>query len=212
MNQADTQRDLIVLVADADIREAARGLLSRNKTLGIAEISFDVIQHNNRDSGCRTQAANYLRQYLRDYHRSLVLFDRNGCSSSLSRADIQKQVESDLRRNGWEDRSKAIVIDPELEAWIWGFQEALPVLGWSGSYGSLKGWLSEQKLWRTSAPKPPDPKKALKRVMEHTKNRRRSPRIYEQLAREANFEHCQDPAFCELMDTLQLWFPLGSNP
>ena len=29
-------------------------------------------------------------------------------------------VETDLSRNGWADRTKAIVIDPELEVWVWG--------------------------------------------------------------------------------------------
>lgn len=211
MNYAARKKDLIVLAADADIEKVAEGLLDRSENLGIAQIDFDVFRHNNRDAGCRTQAANFLRQYIRDYHRSLVLFDRKCCSSSRSRVDIQKEVESDLRRNGWKNRSKAIVIDPELEAWVWGYQEALPALKWNGSYRSLKGWLSKRRLWPASAAKPPDPKKALKAVMKHTK-RRRSPRIFEQIAREANFKHCQDAAFDELRSTLQLWFPLGSSP
>ena len=200
-----------MLVADADIREATRGLLGRSESLGIAQIDYDIIQHTKRDPGCRTQAANYLRPYLRRYVHSLVIFDRDGCTSNDSRTDIQNRVESDLRRNGWKNRSKAIVIDPELEAWVWGYQEALPALRWNGSYRSLKGWLSKNRLWPVSASKPPDPKKALEAVMKHT-GRRRSPRIYEQIAHAANFEHCQDAAFNEFRNTLQLWFPLGSSP
>ena len=211
MSQSAPQKDLVVLVADAHIRGATKGLLSRSENLGIAQIDFDITPHNPRDPGCRTQAKNYLRQYLRYYVHSLVIFDRHGCTSDDSRTDIQNRVESDLRKNGWEDRAKAIVIEPELEAWVWGYQEALPALKWKGSYRSLKGWLSKRRLWPASAAKPPDPKKALEAVMKHT-GRRRSPRIYEQIAREANFEHCQDAAFNELRNTLQLWFPLGSSP
>lgn len=211
MNQPAPQKDLVVLVADTDILQAMKVLLRRSESLGIAPIDFYVFPHHNRDPGCRTQAANYLRPYLNSYRRSLVLFDREGCSSNFSRTDIQCQVELDLRRNGWEDRSKAIVIDPELETWIWGYQEIVPALAWHGNYGSLRNWLSERKLWPVSEAKPPDPKKALEAVMKHTK-RRRSPRIYEQIAQAANFEHCQDAAFDELKNTLQLWFPLGSDP
>ena len=207
MNQAAAEKDLIVLAADADIRFAMQALLSRSESLGIAPIDFNVVRHHNRDSGCRTQAANYLRPRLGRYARSLVIFDRDGCSSNSSRVDIQNRVELDLRRNGWEDRSKAIVIDPELEAWVWGCQEALLVLGWSEEYGSLRSWLDEQGLWPASAQKPPDPKKALDAVRRRT-GLKRSPRIYERIASAANFAHCQDVAFCELKDTLQLWFPL----
>lgn len=210
MNQPAPQKDLVVLVADADILQAMKVLLRRSESLGIAPIDFYVFPHHNRDPGCRTQAANYLRPYLNSYRRSLVLFDREGCSSNFSRTDIQCTVELDLRRNGWEDRSKAIVIDPELETWIWGYHEIVPALAWRGDYGSLRNWLSERKLWPVSEAKPPDPKKALEAVMKHT-GRRRSPRIYEQISKVANFEHCQDAAFNELRSTLQLWFPLGTT-
>ena len=207
MNQADAEKDLIVLAADADMGYAVQALLSRRKSLGIARIEFDVIRHNEKDPGCRTQAANYLRPHLGRYARSLVIFDRDGCSSNDSREDIQGQVEGDLQRNGWQGRSKAIVSDPELEAWVWGYPEALPVLRWNESHRDLKQWLGNKNLWSSSAQKPLDPKKALDAVMRRTRLRR-SPRIYERIASAANFEHCQDAAFCELRNTLQRWFPL----
>lgn len=206
MNQAAAEKDLIVLAADADISFAMRALLGRSESLGIAPIDFDVFRHNDRDPGCRTQAANYLRPHRDRYARSLVIFDRDGCSSDRSRVGVQNRVEVDLRRNGWEDRSKAIVIDPELEAWVWGYPETLPVLRWNESHHDLKQWLGNKSLWPASAQKPPDPKKALDAVMRRTR-RRRSPRIYEGIASAANLAHCQDAAFCELKDTLQLWFP-----
>lgn len=211
MSQSAPQKDLVVLVADAHIRGATKGLLSRSENLGIAQIDFDITPHNPRDPGCRTQAKNYLRQYLRYYVHSLVIFDRHGCTSDDSRTDIQNRVESDLRKNGWEDRAKAIVIEPELEAWVWGYQEALPVLGWQDGYDSLRQWLRQEGLWPVSAAKPPDPKKAMKAVMEHTKQKP-GEKVFEQIARAANFKHCQDAAFNELRNTLQLWFPLGSSP
>lgn len=212
MSQSAPQKDLVVLVADAHIQQTIEDLLHQSESLGIAQIAFDIFRHNNKDSGCRTQAVNYLRQHINFYTHSLVVFDRHGCSSSDSRVDIQNQVELGLRRNGWQDRSKAIVIDPELEVWIWGCQEALPVLGWQDGYDSLRHWLRQKRLWPDSALKPPDPKKALKAVMGRTKQRRLSGVLYGQIAHAVNFEHCQDAAFNEFRNTLQSWFPLGATP
>ena len=104
-----------MLVPDADIEQAMKGLLVRTDSIDIAPMDLEIRRHVNRDSGCRTNAANFLRPYLRAYHYALVIFDRHGCGSRGTREEIQEEVEIDLTRNGWEGRSKAIVIDPELE-------------------------------------------------------------------------------------------------
>jgi hypothetical protein len=57
----DKVKDLIVLVADADMEAAVRGLLSRPSALGIRPISFDVKRHVQRDAGCRSGAHDLLR-------------------------------------------------------------------------------------------------------------------------------------------------------
>ena len=199
-----------MLVADAHMEYATKSLLGRSERLGVARIDSHVIRHPNQDPGCRTNAVNYLRQYIRGFRYSLVLFDRHGCGSSRSRQDIQNRVERDLRINGWEDRAKAIVIDPELEAWVWGYPEIAQVLRWKNNYSDLRNWLSEQGVWPAEALKPPDPKVALRRVMKRT-GRIRSARMYEQIAGVANFSNCQDAAFHDLKSTLQSWFP-GENP
>ena len=97
--------DLIVLVADKDLEEAVRALLTRTDDLELGSFRFEVRRHPNRDGGCRTGAANFLRPFLQRYRRSLVLFDRDGCGSNLSRVEIQGDVETDLSRNGWADRT-----------------------------------------------------------------------------------------------------------
>ena len=54
-------KDLLVIVPDADIEQAMKGLLPRTDSIDIAPVDFEVRRHVNRDSGCRTNAANYLR-------------------------------------------------------------------------------------------------------------------------------------------------------
>ena len=119
-----------------------KGLLVRTDSIDIAPMDFEIRRHVNRDSGCRTNAANFLRPYLRAYHYALVIFDRHGCGSRGTREEIQEEVEIDLTRNGWEGRSKAIVIDPELEVWVWSRSPIVAeVLGWDTDFEALDdGW------------------------------------------------------------------------
>ena len=106
-------RDLLVLVPDADIEQAMNGLLVRTDSIDIAPMDFEIRRHVNRDSGCRTNAANFLRPYLRAYHYALVIFDRHGCGSRGTREEIQEEVEIDLRPfdDGWNRRICGLLID-----------------------------------------------------------------------------------------------------
>ena len=201
------QKDLYVLVADLDMLQTMEKLLNRNAKLGIRPIKYAVAKHLHRDSGCRTNASQYLRGHIRDYQYALVMFDRDGCGDCASREEIQHEVERDLANNGWGDRSKAIVIDPELEIWVWTGSNYVPrILGWEGGYEELKAWLAAEKLWPSDCAKPTDPKKAMRAALR--KGRRSvSAKLFGQLAKSTTLRYCQDSAFKELRDTLQHWFP-----
>ncbi|MDD9864538.1 MAG: hypothetical protein OXU54_08200 [Gammaproteobacteria bacterium] len=198
---------LIVLVADQDMAQTVKGLLGRWQSLGIAPVKFEVRRHHNRDGGCRVGATQYLRPFLGNYRHALVVFDFRGSGTRLTREKTQEEVEKALRQGGWEDRAKAIVIEPELEAWVWAASEKVPeILGWKGEYSALKHWLHKQDLWPNDNLKPPDPKTAMERTMRESRSRRTSRKFYE-LASAVKLEHCRDPAFNELKKTLQAWFP-----
>ena len=200
-----------MLVADAHMEYATRSLLDRSESLGVARIDSHVIRHPNKDPGCRTDAVNYLRQYIRGFRYSLVLFDHYGCGDRRRRDEIQRDVEAHLQRNGWEHGAKAIVIEPELEAWLWGdLQTASQCLGWGDNYRRLRDWLASQDLWSKGALKPRKPKEAMIMAMKNASPRnrpKRSARIFQKVAKLAAFEGCQDPAFNEFKETLQSWFP-----
>jgi len=200
-------QDLFVLVADQDIEQTVRGLLGRSSALKIAPVRFEVQVHPNRDNGCRTAAVTYLRPLQNKYRHALVVFDLHGSGSHQSREDTQREVEDALHRNGWEERAKAIVIQPELEAWVWAASEKVPkILGWKKQYSDLKRWLHKQGLWPNASDKPPAPKTAMERTMSESRSRKTSRKFYE-LASTVNLTHCRDPAFNELKETLQAWFP-----
>ena len=203
--------DLIVLVADLDIEQTIRGLLSRPHRIKIDSVSFEIRRHPNRDAGCRTQAAEYLRPFIGRYQRALVVFDLHGSGSTVSREETQQEVELRLGTNGWRDRARAVVIEPELEAWVWTRSPHISrALGWESRYDRLRAWLESEGLWPPEIPKPPDPKRAMQRAMERAalrKRVRRSSTKFHDLAQRIDSRSCQDPAFSELRATLQDWFP-----
>ncbi|MCY4595042.1 MAG: hypothetical protein OXC19_09620 [Bryobacterales bacterium] len=207
MIQGQQRKDLYVLVADQDMLETTKGLLGRTASLGIRTIEYAITKHLNRDSGCRTNAPHYLRSYISNYDYALVMFDREGCGNDKSREEIQSEVETDLAANGWRERSKAIVIDPELENWVWAGSNQVPkALGLGSTYQELRAWLGTEDLWPPSSRKPSDPNKAMRAALKKGR-KRASSRLFVQLATSTKLQHCKDPEFNEFRDTLRLWFP-----
>lgn len=200
--------DLIVLAADKHIAASVETLLrQRRADLGIRAVSFDVRRHPESDPGCRTRAAEFLRPLIRRYRYALVVFDHEGCSSRDAPGEVQRELEGVLGRNGWTGRSKAIVIAPELEAWVWAPSgKVAQALGWNRGFGSLREWLEEQGSWSARSSKPDDPKKALQQALR--RNRKvSSSALFKALAASIAFDDCRDPAFNELRQTLWTWFP-----
>ena len=203
---------LLVVVADAHMRASIRTLLQqRQRALGIELGAFEVRRHPRADPGCRVAIVEQVREALGDFGRLLVIFDYDGCGSTQPPGQIEKKVEEDLTRNGWKGRSKAIVIVPELESWIWGRSEgAARALHWRRGFPALRAWLAEEGLWPPAHAKPPDPKRAAVRTLERSKEELTAA-FYRTLAADADFRDCRDPAFRALRDTLREWYPAGEE-
>lgn len=208
MTHALPPRDLIVLVPDVDMEFAVRGILERPDALGIRPITFDAFRHAQRDAGCRSDCHNFLRMWLREYRYAMVLFDHEGCGKeNIGRAQLERKVEGVLSRNGWTKRSAVIVIDPELEAWVWSDSPAVDeVLGWSGQLPGLRPYLqSVSGLWRSGRDKPERPKEALVQAL-RTAGKPPSPSLFADLAARVSTDRCADPAFRKFRGKLQGWF------
>ncbi len=207
--------DLVVLVPDADIERVLRGLLRRHRSLGIRQLDFKILLHPMRDPGRRVGSAEILRPLRRAHRRALVVFDRHGCGSRNAREAIQRSVEQSLELSGWKDKScKAIVIEPEVEVWLWnGSAHIARALGWD-RYVDLQRYLRRVGLWPEGAQKPTDPKQGLRRAHRAASTRRKrwSPRSFAEIAGTTTLRGCVDPAFVELRDTLRRWFPPRWTP
>lgn len=210
MSDTKGKKDLIVLVADGHIEATLRGIVEHPEKLDIRHVSFDIQLSEESDSGCRQRAADTLRRFHNQYRYALVVFDHQGCGAEKqSREDIQTEVMAQLERNGWQGaRAQVIVIEPELEAWVWSRSPRVPeILGWKGGYKTLKSWLEDEGCWQPTAPKPHDPKRAMRRAIRKSGKAKRSPPTFARLAAEVSFRNCQDPAFNDLKETLKRWFP-----
>ena len=199
---------LIVLAADKHIAASLEVLIERRRAdLGIPPISFDVRRHPESDPGCRTKAVDFLRPLVNQYRWALVIFDHQGCGSTAPREKIQREVELGLERNGWQGRSKAIVIAPELESWVWSpTGDVAHALGWGRDFDQLRAWLADAGLWPGRQLKPTDPKEATRQALR--RNRKvLSSALFKKLAVSVQIDGCRDPAFKELLTILQAWFP-----
>lgn len=206
------QKDLIVLAADRDAENVVTGLLEcRRASLGIAAVTFDCQRHTMRDSGCRRQAPEFLRLFQRTHRHCLVLFDRHGCGSDAPRQDIESGVEAGLRATGWENRCAAIVIDPEIEAWVWSpSPEVDRLLGWSERSPDLREYLRREGFMEEGQPKPEAPKAAMRTALRVAREPV-SARRFRALAEVVSLRGCTDPAFAKFMTILQTWFPANEG-
>jgi hypothetical protein len=202
------QKDLLVLTADKNIEFAVRGVLSRSKSLDIMEITADFRVHPENDPGCLVRGHDFLKPFSNQYNHALILLDREGSGSEQEcRETLEKIIEDKLSVSAWGDRAAAIVIDPELEMWIWSDSpHVASILGWDGRDPDLRSWLLSRNYLEEREVKPSRPKEALEDAL-RTARKPRSSSLYLQLAEKVSLDRCVDQSFVKLKNTLQKWFP-----
>jgi hypothetical protein len=199
-------KDLALVVADKNMDFAMRGILTRHDRLGIRSVSFEIKPHIGRDGGVRTTGPETLSLLRHQFRHGLLMLDWEGAGAEASDAvELEKELDERLTKT-WGNTSKAIVIDPELDAWIWGSDNAMSaVLGWKSSQ-TVREWLAGQGYDFDENQKPLRPKEAFERLMV-VLNRPRSSALYEKVTGRISLARCVDPAFLRLKTTLQSWFP-----
>ncbi len=197
-------KDLVVLVADKNMEEAIKTLLEqRTKAMGIRSITKDVFVHIHRDPGVLNGAHDFLAPFTSQYRYALVLFDREGCGEEYKSAEVlEDEVLQRLAQSGWGGRAAVVVIDPELEVWVWsGSPHVATILGLDQT--TLATVL--QGYSRPNHPKPTQPKEVMEEALRQSYTPR-SASLYGELASRVSLIHCIDPAFQRLRTCLQQWF------
>lgn len=204
--------DLVILVADKNMEQSMKGLLARHKSISIKNINAAYICNPQNDSGCRVRPHDLLRYYLSSAKYALVLFDYEGCGDKISdAAKLEYEVEDILTRNGWEKRCAAVVIEPELERWVWTASEEIPViLGQECSYTELLAHLTNAGFLFDKDNKPCRPKEAVEMLLRQARLPRSSS-IYNSLASKVSLRRCTDRAFVKFTAIIQRWFPVNDD-
>lgn len=204
-------KDLVLLVPDKHICETVCTILDyRRQALHIRELNFKPITHHGRDGGVRKNAHQLLRLHIEHYANAVVIFDLHGCGEEGQKTahEIEDGVMANLTDSGWSnDNALVVVIDPELEAWVWGDSPHLaPILGEENlSTEEIKGYL-RQEGFVFDGGKPTDPKGAMEYILRKSRIPRSSS-IFKKLARKVSLERCEDESFLKLRDFLRRKFP-----
>ncbi len=199
-------QDLVILVPDNDTRFAIESALQRSEALGIRPISFLVRKHPNRDGGVRSTGVDLLASERSQFAHALLVFDHEGSGAEQTPA---AEIEQDLNgRLGalWGPLGKCLVIEPEVDIWMWGSDNMLAqTLRWTNAL-SIRAWLAQHGFAFEQSSKPARPKEALQRVCRELRLPRSSS-VYGDIASAISLRRCTDPAFLRLRTQLCRWFP-----
>jgi hypothetical protein len=210
-------RDCVFLVSDINMAAAFRGFLCRDRfhsSLGCGQFQFDpredlLVDGAGNDSGVYTRAHELLRPYLQSHRHAVVGLDSEWAGSPGAERIIT-DISNKLLANGWNHhRFAVVVIEPELEAWIW---QDSPHIASAFRYRSeqpLRHLLAGEGFWAATALKPERPKESMEFVLQRTR-RPRSSAVYEEVTRRVSIKGCTDSAFQRLSANLRAWFPSES--
>jgi hypothetical protein len=204
--------DLVAIVADKDAGEAIAALLSsRRESLGIRPIQFEIRHVPGKDSAVFRYSPDILRTFIHQAAYSLVVFDFHGCGQETRKSalDVREDVLRRLDLAGWNDRSDVIVLEPELETWVWSDSPRVrEVLGWDDR--DLRGWLRKKGLWHDGELKPAKPKEAMEQALREV-GVSWSASLHRELAEKVGLNRCQAPSFLHLREALRHWFGVDDS-
>ncbi len=205
-------KDLVILAADKDLEFALKGLLDRPEAIGIRAISADIFVEPEHDPACALRGVEFLTHFEAQYQNALLMFDHEGSGKeSMTREALQEELNADFVHTAWGERAKAIVLEPELEAWVWSNSPHVDnVTGWRDREPRLRNWMEDNGWLQADAVKPERPKEAFEAALRQAR-RPRSSSLYKRLADNVSVRRCTDVSFTEFCETLRKWFPKKTN-
>jgi len=207
-----SKRPLVILVADGTMRAVFQAFFKRSRffdTLECAQFDFDPKSEVfndplHTDGGVHKRCDELLRGYQRTHERALVVIDQQ-FGGERPANEIREEMLDRLRRSGWDnERVQVVVIDPELEVWLW--QDNANVEQALRSDGTLRQALIRSGEWPEHTDKPLQPKETIQRLIKA--NRAGAPMaVYATIAGKVAVSRCTDASFAIFKATVQNWFP-----
>lgn len=196
------------------MHSAFEGFLTRQgfcQSLGCGAFDFDPrhdlhVAAGDNDPGLYVRGHELLRPFQTTHRRAVVVLDAEWDGSPGADA-IRDNLTQKILTTGWDgDAFQVIVIEPELENWIWQQNDHVAQgLGFDNRH-HLMADPHIQAAWPAGQIKPTDPKT----IMEALLRKQRIPRssaIYKQITSRISVRHCQDTAFQLLVQRFRVWFP-----
>lgn len=202
------------LLADLECEATLRGFFAReqfHRSLECGAFSFDEREDLLRDAGGKDpgvwkNAHEILRSKQLSHDHALIILD-NAWDGSPNVAAIEQDITRNMVGSGWAvEQFEIIVIDPELESWIWQDNQHVERAFGHDRPPSLRSVLEQANLWPAGAAKPPDPKRAVEVVNSWYRFGPPSA-VFNEIASRVSVRPCTDPSFCKMRAALQRWFP-----
>jgi hypothetical protein len=217
-----TTPKLALLVPDGAYEAVLPALLDpkRAKSLRWSPVPVVPIRDALHDSS--PESVDLLRVYQGECAHAMVFKDLEGSGwEDRGAGALEDSIESELHASGWAaGRVRAIVVEPELEAWLrFGsthmkqlvadrasrqqqFSEQLFKEAVERVVSLNDGWLQPGK--------PRRPKESFEGMLECF-GVQRSNALYGRLAAQESLRGCAVPSFVRFVDTLRSWFPEASG-
>ncbi len=207
-------RDCIFLLADSNMEAAFKGFLCRDqfhRSLQCGAFDFNPgkdlkVASGDNDPGLYTRGHELLKPFIQTHSHAILVLDSEWDGSPGAEA-IDAYISKNLYQSGWaEDNCKVIVIDPELENWIWQRNDNVARHLGLGSASNFPNAIADD-VWPVGQTKPDHPKETLEAVL-RTNRIPRSSSIYQNITSRVSVSRCEDQSFLLLRSTLQTWFPV----
>ena len=190
-----------------------KGLFTRSEALGIRPIEVDILVHPQHDPACALHGVEFLSHLSGQYDHGLLMFDhQDSGKEQIQSQELQDSLNAEFARSPWGERAMAIVLSPELEAWVWSASPHVDdVVGWKERQPPLRRWLIDQGWLQENEGKPSHPKEAFQAALYEARIPRSSS-LYQEIAERVSLRHCTDRSFLEFKDILRSWFPRDRLP
>ena len=206
-----SQGKVVFLVADRAMETVFSKFLNRERFwqgLRCGSFDWDLVRDVQETDGGVHRRGHLILEPFRNTHEYAVVVLDSQFGGELPASRVQQDIETNLKGCGWPaDRIAVIVIEPELEAWIWqNSPHVESAFKHKDKTQSLRDFLSAQRRWPAEAAKPPEPKATAEFLLKRNRAGTATA-IYAKIAEKISVKGCVDPAFRRMRLALRTWFP-----
>lgn len=199
--------DLLLYCADSDMRFSLDTILTnRRESLNIKHIKYKIIVDQLHDSSIVKKDSNYfsLLKNQTNAQKLLVILD-NEWDGSPGKNKIKDRILSNLQLSIWQKGDyEVIVIDPELEIWVWSNYQSFAN---SINRGINIVENTARRLGWDGVNKPKNPKFVYEELL-RSLDISKSSSVFTDIAQFISLNRCSDESFQLFKNTLKSWFPI----